>query len=316
MVFGEVRRILRTEGCFTFRREECFTFRVPVYSRAGGNIFSGVKDLHFVKVHTAGSDFLVCEGVAKTETRRAARLLDRHTGVGGEGVVLILPEAGDAVHARLILPDGSEGEPCATAAIAAAKYLFDREKIRSATRIRLGNAVYPVRLTVMGSRVLCAWAELPPIMPRPLEQLKYYHGIRGEVLRACLVNPRVSIYGICGAHAVFLLESCAALRALNLKSVCGRLSEVLFYGERIRLHFAAVSGDNALAMRSYEKPVGECAASGEGAAVVAYAARAASLADEDRVLVKCLGGTFCVDLDGTAASLCAKCETVFSGDAG
>ena len=98
--------------------------------------------------------------------------------------------------------------------------------------------------------------------------------------------------------------------------MCGRLSEVLFYGERIRLHFAAVSGDNALAMRSYDKSVGECASSGEGAAVVAYAARAASLADEDRVLVKCLGGTFCVDLDGTAASLCAKCETVFSGDAG
>lgn len=293
-----------------------FTFRVPVYSRAGGNIFSGVKDLQFVKVHTAGSDFLVCEGLTDAETRRAARLLDRHTGVGGEGIVLVLPEADGGVRARLLLPDGSEGEPCATAAIAAAKYLFDRGKIRSSVRLCFCGATYPVRLTVMGSRVLCAWVDLPPITPRPLEQLKYYHGIRGEVLRACLVNPRVSIYGLCGTHAVFLLESCAALRALNLKSVCGRLSEVLFYGERIRLHFAAVSGDNALAMRSYDKSVGECASSGEGAAVVAYAARAASLADEDRVLVKCLGGTFCVDLDGTAASLCAKCETVFSGDAG
>ena len=273
-----------------------------------------MKDLHFVKIHTAGSDFLVCEGTARVETRRVARLLDRHIGVGGEGVVLVLPEAEDGVRARLILPDGCEGEPCAAAAIAAAKYLFDRGKIHSSARLRLGDAIYPVRLTVMGRRVLCAWVKLPPITPRPLEQLKYYHGIRGEVLRACLVNPRVSIYGLCGAHAVFLLESCAALRALNLKSVCGRLSEVLFYGERIRLHFAAVSGDNALAMRSYDKTVGECAASGEGAAVVAYAARAASLADEDRVLVKCLGGTFCVDLDGTAASLCAKCETAFSGE--
>ena len=272
--------------------------------------------MHFVKIHTAGSDFLVCDGQAGTETRRAARLLDRHTGVGGEGVLLVFPDAADGVPARLLLPDGSEGEARATAAIAAGKYLFDRDKTRTASRVRLCGAVYPVRLTVMGGRVLCAWVTLPPILPRPLEQLKYYHGIRGDVLRACLVNPRISIYDLCGTHAVFLLESCAALRALNLKSVCGRLSEVLFYGERIRLHFAAVSGDNALAMRSYDKSVGECASSGEGAAVVAYAARAASLADEDRVLVKCLGGTFCVDLDGTAASLCAKCETVFSGDAG
>lgn len=267
-----------------------------------------------MKVNAAGSDFIICEGAEFAEAQRAARLLNRHIGGCGNGAVLIFPEAGGTARARLILPDGSEGEPCATAAIAAAKYLFDSAKIRSSATILLGDAAYAVRLTVLGRRVLCAWAELPPIAPRPLEQLKYYYGIRGEVLRACLVNPRVSIYGLCGTHAVFLLESCAALRALNLKSVCERLSEVLFYGERIRLHFAAVSGDNALAMRSYVKSVGECAACGEGAAVAAYAARSASLADDDRILVKCLGGTFCVDLDGTAAALCAKCETVFSGE--
>ncbi len=269
--------------------------------------------MQITKIHTTGSDFLLTADSALEGSALALRLLDRHKGIGADGLILINNVENTAV--RLFLPDGSEEKMSATALIATAKYLYDTDNSRKISRIEMGKNAYDVRLSVLGKRVLCAWLDLPRIKPKPMEQLKYYHGIRGEVLRSCLTHPRVSLYHLCGEHAVFLLESAAAVKKLALRDVCTRLSEVLFYGEHIDLHFAAVSGENSLVMRSWRCGVGELSASGEGAALAAYAAREGELIDASRVIVRSIGGSMCVEIDGQDVSLCAKCETVFYGEA-
>ena len=181
--------------------------------------------------------------------------------------------------------------------------------------MRLGGVEYTVRLSVLGGRVTCGWLDLPPIKPRPMEQLKYYHGIRGEVLRSCIKNPRLSLYSLSGEHAVFMLESAYAVRSLALSDVCKRLCEVLFFGEKIDLHFAGISGENSITLRSWRSPKTELVSSGIGAVLASYAAREIGLADGERIMVKTLGGSYCTELDGYSPSLCAKCETVFYGEA-
>lgn len=271
--------------------------------------------MQVTKIHAAGSDYLLCEETVCADGGTAQRLLDRRAGIGADGFLLLSEKRGKDVYLRQFFPDGTEGRPDAAALIAAAKYLYDDDHTKCHVEIRAGDRIYAVRISVLRGRVLCAWLTMPPIVPKPMEQLKYYHGIRGEVLRACLTHPRISIYELGGAHAVFLLESCAALRALQLQSVCRRLEEVLFWGESIDLHFAAISGDNALSVRSWRCRVGEMGASGEGAVLCAYAASSAELCDAPRIMVKYPSGSFCVELCGKEASLCAKCETVFVGEA-
>lgn len=271
--------------------------------------------MEITKIHTAGSDYLLCNATNSVNGSDAHRLLDRRTGIGADGLLLLSAAEGVDAEIRLLLPDGSEGEFCAAALIASAKYLHDKSADKKRVLIGFGGKTYAVRLSVLRGRVLCAWLTMPPISPKPMEQLKYYHGIRGEVLRACVPNPRVSIYELCGTHAVFLLDSCAILRTLHLQSVCKKLEEVLFFREKIDLHFAAICGDNALAMRSFRCQAGEMTASGEGAVLCTYAATESNLCDSPRVMVKCLGGSFCVELFDREASLCAKCETIFIGEA-
>ena len=162
--------------------------------------------MQFLKIHTAGSDFIVCDAADLPDARGCARLLNRRTGIGGEGLLTVGDAADNLAPARLFLPDGSDDRGSATAAMTAARALRARGKCRSAVRIDLGGRVYPVRLTTLGDRVLCVWVELPPLVPRPLDGLKYYYGIRGEVLRACLVRPRLTLCDLCGTQAVFLLE--------------------------------------------------------------------------------------------------------------
>ena len=271
--------------------------------------------MKLTKIHCAGSDHLVCGERVTNIAQTAKRLLDRKVGIGADGFIQIDDGIGSDAKIRLILSDGRECGFSATALISAAKYLYDEIGGKTAFAITMGSATYKVRLSTMGKRVLCAWLDMPRIVPKPLEQLKYYHGIRGEVLRACMPHPRVSVYELCGAHAVFMMESCAALRKFNIQSCCRRLEEVLFYGENIDLHFAAIAGDNTLAMRTWRCKIGEISAIGEGAVLSAYAATEYETVDAQRVIVKTADGSFCVELCGHNASLCAKCETVFQGEA-
>ena len=81
------------------------------------------------------------------------------------------------------------------------------------------------------------------------------------------------------------------------------------------MHFAAISGDNALNLRSWRCRKGEGYALGEGAVLCAYAAAENGLVDSKRIIVKTAGGNFCVELNSNKTSLCAKCETVFCGEA-
>lgn len=269
--------------------------------------------MKFTKIHAAGSDYLVFpeEKNEPFRTEQICRLLDRRLGVGADGLIRLASDG----RMRLYLPSGEERTGDSLAVLAAARYLLDVRRRKSRLcEIRLGDVTYTVKVSVMGERVLCVWADLPPITPRPMDQMKYYYGIRGEVLRACLVQPRMHIYTLCGEHVVFLIESCAALRKLNLGNICKRLEEVLFYGEDPLLHFAALAGEDTLALRSWRCRVGEIGASGEGAAVCAYAARENEWTDAARVLVRTPGGTVCTELCGKSVSVCAKCEVAFDGE--
>ena len=271
--------------------------------------------MKLTKIHSAGSDHLICREKILNIPSTVRRLLDRKCGIGADGFITVEETENADCAIRLFLADGRESDFCATALISAAKHLYDERADKNEYKIAMGNKVYNVRLSIMGKRVLCAWLDMPRIVTKPLEQLKYYHGIRGEVLRACIPRPRVSVYELCGSHAVFMLESCAALRNFNIHSACRRLEEVLFYGENIDLHFAAIAGDNSLMMRTWRCRIGEISALGEGAVLCAYAATEYETVDSKRVIVKSAEGSFCVELSGYNASLCAKCETVFYGEA-
>ena len=271
--------------------------------------------MEITKIHTTGNDFIICEGVQNAEKEAAKRLLDRKKGLGADGLIIVRVRDDGEVEIQILSPDGKEEKVSSNALIATAKFIYDGDVGRKENLIKCGNERFSVRLSVLKGRVLCAWIDMPKIKPRPMEQLKYYHGIRGEILRSCLSHPRVSLYSLLGEHAVFMLESAAAVKKLEIKDICTRLSEVLFYGESIDLHFAALSGENSLVMRSWRCRKGEIISSGEGATLSAYAAVCGELIESERVIVKTLGGSFCVELDGQNASLCAKCETVFYGEA-
>jgi diaminopimelate epimerase len=72
--------------------------------------------LKFTKYEGLGNDFLVVDARSESELapERAARLCDRHFGVGGDGVLLVLPASESGARARMLIlnADGSRPEMC------------------------------------------------------------------------------------------------------------------------------------------------------------------------------------------------------------
>ncbi len=75
--------------------------------------------MHFTKYNGLGNDFIFVDGQAalsiKDPAALARRLCDRYTGIGADGLVLLLPSSAADVRMRIINSDGSEAEMCGNA---------------------------------------------------------------------------------------------------------------------------------------------------------------------------------------------------------
>src|ERR1041384_155516 len=91
--------------------------------------------MRFAKYHGLGNDFLVVDlRAAKPEEAAAVQdpanviaLCDRQFGVGGDGVLAILPTTtGDDARMRVLNSDGSEAEMCGNGLRCVVQWLHDR----------------------------------------------------------------------------------------------------------------------------------------------------------------------------------------------
>jgi len=89
--------------------------------------------MRFAKYHGLGNDFLVVDLRAATPAAAAAAqdpatviaLCDRQFGVGGDGVLAVLPSTTADARMRVLNSDGSEAEMCGNGIRCVAKDLFD-----------------------------------------------------------------------------------------------------------------------------------------------------------------------------------------------
>ena len=90
--------------------------------------------MRFAKYHGLGNDFLVvdlraaspAEAAIAQDPQHVVALCDRQFGVGGDGVLAVLPSTTADARMRVLNSDGSEAEMCGNGLRCVAKELFDR----------------------------------------------------------------------------------------------------------------------------------------------------------------------------------------------
>ncbi len=136
--------------------------------------------LNFVKMHGIGNDYVFVDAFNAPGVERlrlpelARRISDRHTGVGGDGLILVCrPTPGakrDGAHARMRMfnADGSESEMCGNGVRCVAKFVHDRLRVRaSPLLIETGAGVLEIDYTTRDRTLVSATVNMGVPVTRP-----------------------------------------------------------------------------------------------------------------------------------------------------
>lgn len=242
--------------------------------------------MKFTKMHGLGNDYVYVDGFKEqvADPVAVARVVaDRHFGVGGDGMILILPSDKGDVKMRMFNVDGCEGEMCGNGVRCVAKYAYDHGLSKqNPIRVETGRGVLSIALVVdANDKVKVATVDMDePILdldqiglrqgtlgPRPLfakngeHEYEIAHEIDGRALDAVFVsmgNP----------HMVIFVNDA---EAISLERHGPKLEAYPAFPRKTNVHFAQVISPTELKMRTWERGSGITLACGTGASAVLVA---------------------------------------------
>lgn len=276
--------------------------------------------LHFYKMQGAGNDYVYFDGFAQdlpSPEPLAIALSNRNFGIGGDGIIYVLPSKVADGRMRMFNADGSEGSMCGNGVRCVGKLLRDLSYAKSDTvTVETLSGIKMLTLqrdreqnvsgamVDMGKAVLRA-ADIPVITDLP-ELINHPVRIGGqEVAITCVSmgNPHCVIFT-------------SLIDALDLPRIGPVYENDPMFPARVNTEFVEVLSPTHLRMRVWERGSGETLACGTGAcASVVAATLCGHCARDTDVRIDLRGGTLTIRYtqDGTVY-MTGPAVTVFEGD--
>ena len=273
--------------------------------------------LSFTKMHGCGNDYIYinCFDVdINLSQSQIIQLSDRHTGIGGDGVVLILRSNIADAKMRMFNLDGSEGNMCGNAIRCVAKYLYDNKIVqKEEMRIETKSGVKELYLFIKNElvysvKVNMGRAELAP------EKIPVKLKGKNAIAKPVTIGGKkysITCVSMGNPHAVNFVKNVAKL---NLQKIGPTFENNPIFPEKVNTEFVEFSSRNCLKMRVWERGSGETEACGTGACAVAVAAVLNGHCDKDTdITVQLPGGELIVRYTDDAVYMTGNCEKVFEG---
>ncbi len=232
-------------------------------------------EVPFLKLHGLGNDYVFLDLVSQPELAEldfaafARSVSPRHTGVGSDGVILILGGDGDAdLGMRIFNADGSEGEMCGNGVRCLMRYGYAQGYAPRVLGVRTGAGL--IRGEVL------AGGDVRVDMGRPRFEQSEIGFLGDGVLR----DRHIAVQGhelLCSGvsmgnpHLVCFPGPDHDLRALAL-AAGPELERASFAPQRTNVEFVRVLGPGHLAMEVWERGSGRTQACGTGACASLVAA--------------------------------------------
>jgi diaminopimelate epimerase len=253
------------------------------------------KRIPFSKYHGMGNDWLVASstGLPRELPRFARQILDRHTGVGADGLILVRKPEGPGHDARIRFfnADGSEAEMSGNGIRCAGAFLSERKPQKRSLEIETpaglrtlekgrsseGNWMFRVQ---MGAPILTA-AQIPfvpadaasPLLRFPLKTF------RGDlpVTVTSMGNPHCSVF-------------VADFETVDWPRLGREIEQNEHFPNRTNVEFIRLISRDEIEVRFWERGVGHTFSSGTGSCGATVSAILNGLTDR-RVRVQTEAGT-------------------------
>lgn len=233
-------------------------------------------EIPFTKLHGLSNDFLVTHGrgLPRDLEPLARAICGRHTGVGADGFLIILPPAGKkhAARVRFFNADGSEAEMSGNGIRCVAAFLWQETGGKDPLKIETAAGVKTIERVKAGAgKWTCRVSMGAPILePRriPFKGVKS----RGPVVRFPLRTHRgvlpATVTSMGNPHCTVFV---AGFPVITWDRLGREIETNPLFPQRTNVEFVRVVSRKTIEVRFWERGVGETLSSGTGscAAVVA-----------------------------------------------
>ena len=249
--------------------------------------------MKFTKMHGLGNDYVYVNGFAEHVADPgdvARKVADRHFGIGGDGLILILPSDAADVRMRMFNADGSEGEMCGNGVRCVAKYAYDHGLTKNnPMRVETGRGVLTLDLVTNSGKVEQVTVKMAePILSLPeipVDRDKVVKGHREHEYRLSLNQSNELVDAVFvsmgNPHAVIFTND---VKAVDLPRVGPVVENHKAFPRRVNAHWAQVHNRREVTMRTWERGSGITLACGTGACAVLVAAVLTGRADRKALL--------------------------------
>jgi diaminopimelate epimerase len=224
----------------------------------------------------------------------AIKMSNRHFGVGGDGIVLIMPSENADAGMRMFNADGSEAEMCGNAIRCVGKYLYERRMVsKPEVRIETKAGIKQLELIINGSKVDLVRVDMG--QPELQSDLIPVSGDTRRIINELLlVNDheyRYTAVSMGNPHCVIF--EAEIYDDMVLKDGPAIEAHPMF-PQKINVEFCKVIDRNVIQMRVWERGSGETLACGTGSGAAVVAAVLNNLTDLN-VTVKLRGGDLMIE---------------------
>ena len=274
--------------------------------------------MEFTKMHGVGNDYIYFNCMEKeieNPEELSKKLSDRHFGVGGDGIVMILPSKVADFRMRMFNADGSEGKMCGNASRCIGKYVYEKGLTdKKIVTLETLGGIKELNLTVLDNKITVVEVNMGKAIIKAADVPVIFH-------KDFVVNERIIVdnieYGITcvsmgNPHCVVYMDS---INELELEKLGPKFENHPMFPERINTEFLEVIDEKTLKMRVWERGSGETYGCGTGAcaAVVASVLNKYCKANEE-ITVKLLGGDLKIKyLSNGLVYMTGPAEFVFEG---
>lgn len=275
--------------------------------------------MKFTKMHGIGNDYIYfncLDNDIKDPNGLSIALSDRHFGVGGDGIVMIMRSEIADFRMRMFNADGSEGKMCGNATRCIGKYVYEKG-LTDKTEFTLETlgGIKVLKLNVSDGKVISVTVDMGKAILKPADIPVLLNG-------DCIVSKKTILAGkeheitcvsMGNPHCVIFTKD---IDNLNLEKIGPDYENDPIFPERVNTEFVEIIDNKTLKMRVWERGSGETWACGTGASAVCVAAVLNGICDYDTdVLVKLRGGDLTINYkkDGTVY-MTGPATFVFDGE--
>lgn len=286
----------------------------PCFSVGQPTILTPMEEILFTKMHGIGNDYIYIhcpDGTPPHISELSIEMSRRHTGVGSDGIILILPSDKADFMMRIFNADGSEARMCGNGIRCVGKYVYDH-KLTAKTAITIE--------TLAGIKKL----QLHPGADGTIETVSVDMGApsttdfevlgEGEKIEYAVGTSQGSVnltaVSMGNPHGVVFVDS---LDSTDVHGLGRELELHYLWPDRANIEFAEVTSPHSITMRVWERGSGETMACGTGACATATAAILTGRC-KSPVTLRLLGGDLKIELLPSGnIMMTGPATTVFEG---